>query len=425
MEQPDLAWLSLYRDLAIAVGIGLLIGLERQWMIREDDPERQVAGLRTFGLLAVAGCAGGLALRMGQPWPAAAIIVSAAVLLAVGYVSEAKLTRDLGATTEVAGLATIGLATVAAAGNPAPAAALAVLGAVLLAARRSLHEGVAALNARELHAVLRFLVLAAVILPLLPDSGYGPYRALNPYSIGFMVVLLSGLSFAGYWATRLIGARYGLVLTAALGGLVSSTAVTLALSRLSRQQELDPNASAAAITVATLVMFCRVLVLSALVAPMLLAQLLWPVAGALAAGLTVTAFVWWRSLGNGSDGLERAVGNPFELKPALFFAAVLAAVTLGTRWAADQFGAGGVLAVSAITGLVDADSVIIANGRLAAAQPGALGAAAAGILVATAVNSGSKAAIALAVASPAVGRRAAAMLLAATAGGALVWLLGF
>jgi uncharacterized membrane protein (DUF4010 family) len=425
MEQADLDWLALYRDLAAALGIGLLIGLERQWMIRDADPERQVAGLRTFGLLAIAGCGAGLALRMGQGWATGAIILSAALLLAVGYASEAKLTRGLGATTEVAGLATIALATVAAAGNPAPAVALAVVGAVLLAARRSLHEGVASLNAGELHAVLRFLVLAAVILPLLPDGGFGPYGALNPYSIGFMVVLLSGLAFAGYWATKLIGARYGLVLTAALGGLVSSTAVTLALSRLSKEQELDANASAAAITVATLVMFCRVLVLSALVAPILVAQLVWPVAGALAVGLAVTAFVWWRSLGDGSDSLEGAVGNPFELKPALFFATILAAVTLGTRWAADQFGAGGVLAVSAITGLVDADSVIIANGRLAAAQPAAVGAAAGGILIAAAVNSVSKAAIALAVASRPVGWRAAAMLLAATGGGAVVWLLGF
>lgn len=425
MEQADLDWLALYRDLAAGLGIGLLIGLERQWMIRDADPKRQVAGLRTFGLLAIAGCGAGLALRTGQGWAAGAIILSAALLLAVGYASDAKLTRGLGATTEVAGLATIALATVAAAGNPAPAVALAVVGAVLLAARRSLHEGVASLNAGELHAVLRFLVLAAVILPLLPDDGLGPYGALNPYSIGFMVVLLSGLSFAGYWATKLIGARYGLVLTAALGGLVSSTAVTLALARLSKEQELDANASAAAITVATLVMFCRVLVLSALVAPILVAQLVWPVAGALAVGLAVTAFVWWRSLGDGSDCLEGAVGNPFELKPALFFAAILAAVTLGTRWAADQFGAGGVLAVSAITGLVDADSVIIANGRLAAAQPASVAAAAGGILIAAAVNSASKAVIALTVASRPVGWRAAAMLIAATAGGAAVWAAGF
>lgn len=422
MDEAMLQSLGLYRDLAVAVGIGLIIGLERQWMIRKADPDSQAAGLRTFGLLAIAGCGAGLALRMGHEWIAAATLLGAALMMAAAYTAEVKVTRDLGATTEVAGLATAVLAAVAAAGQPAPAAALAVIGVILLAARRSLHEGVAALDADELHAVLRFLVLAAVILPLLPNRGYGPYEALNPYSIGFMVVLLSGLSFAGYWATRLLGARHGLVLTAAFGGLVSSTAVTLALARLSRKQELDPRASAAAITVATLVMFCRVLLLSAVVAPALLPVLVWPILAALATGIVLTAIVWWTSSKDGKDGLDRAVGNPFELRPALVFAAILAAVTLATRWAADQFGSGGVLLVSGITGLVDADSVIIANGRLAAGT-GEVAAAAAGILIATAVNSLSKAGIAVAVATRAVGLLSAGLLLTATGVGAAVWLL--
>lgn len=421
MDEATLLSLRLYRDLAVGLGIGLLMGLERQWMIRKAESDRQFAGLRTFGLLAIAGCGAGIALRMGLEWLAAAVVLGVALLMAVGYAAEARQTRDLGATTEVAGLATVVLAAVAAAGVAAPAAALAVVGVVLMAARQSLHKGVASLDADELHAVLRFLVLAAVLLPLLPDRGYGPYEALNPYSIGFMVVLLSGLSFAGYWATRLLGARHGLVLTAAFGGLVSSTAVTLALSRLSTQQELDPKASAAAITVATLVMFCRVLLLSAIVAPALVPALAPPVLGALAIGLAVTGSVWWRSRADGKDGLDRVVGNPFELKPALFFAVILAAVTLATRWAADAFGAGGVLLVSGITGLVDADSVIIANGRLAAATD-AIEVAANGILLATLVNSVSKAAIALSVAARPVGRLSALMLIAATAGGALVWL---
>ena len=422
VEETALLSLQLYRDLAVGVGIGLIIGLERQWMIRNADPEAQPAGLRTFGLLAIAGCAGGLALRQGHEWLAAAVVVGAALILTAVYTADAKASRDLGATTEVAGLASVVLAAMAAAGHPAPAAALGVIGVILLGARRSLHKGVAALDAQELHAVFRFLVLAAVILPLLPNQGYGPYQALNPYSIGFMVVLLSGLSFAGYWATRLLGARHGLLLTAAFGGLVSSTAVTLALARLSRKEELDARASAAAITVATLVMFCRVLLLSAIVAPALMPDLVWPIAAALAVGAGLTGLVWWRSGKDGREGLDRAVGNPFELKPALFFAGILAAVTLGTRWAADQFGSGGVLTVSAITGLVDADSVIIANGRLAAST-GAVAAAASGILLATAVNSFSKAAIALAVASRAVGLLTAGLLLSATGAGVAAWFL--
>jgi uncharacterized membrane protein (DUF4010 family) len=420
VDAANLLSLQLYRDLAVGVGIGLVIGLERQWMIRKANPEAQPAGLRTFGLLAIAGCAGGLALRQGHEWVAAAVVIGAALVMTAVYTADVKVSRDLGATTEVAGLASVVLAAMAAAGSAAPAAALAVVGVILLGARRSLHKGVAALDANELHAVFRFLVLAAVILPLLPNRGYGPYEALNPYSIGFMVVLLSGLSFAGYWATRLLGARHGLLLTAAFGGLVSSTAVTLALARLSQQQELDSRASAAAITVATLVMFCRVLLLSAMVAPTLMPALLWPIIAALVVGLALTGLVWWKSGRDGQEGLDRAFGNPFELRPALFFAAILAVVTLGTRWAADRFGAGGVLLVSGITGLVDADSVIIANGRLAAST-GEIAAAAGGILLATAINSFSKAAIALVVASRTVGLLSAGLLLSATAAGVATW----
>ena len=423
MDAATLASFELYRDLAVGVGIGLLMGLEREWMLRRAQPDQQIAGLRTFGLLAIAGCGAGLALRLGLEWVAVAVILGSALLMAVGYAIDATQTRDLGATTEVAAFAAVVLACLAAAGWAAPAAALAVVAVILLAARRALHKGVAALDAGELHAVIRFLVLAAIILPILPNRGYGPYEALNPYSIGFMVVLLSGLSFAGYWATRFLGARHGLVLTAAFGGLVSSTAVTLALARLSKAEELDAKASAVAITVATLVMFCRVLVLSALVAPALLPLLAAPMAGAIAAGVALTGFFWWRSAKDGGKGVEGAVGNPFELKPALFFAAILAAVTLGTRWAADQFGAGGVLTVSGITGLVDADSVIIANGRLARST-GAVAAAANGILLATLVNSVSKAGIALVVGSRPVGLLTAALLLGASGVGVLVWALG-
>lgn len=426
MTEAELVHLNMYRDLAVAIGLGLLMGLERQWIIRGSDPDRKVAGLRTFGLLAIAGAGAGLALRTGHEWLAASVVLGGALLLVAGYAVEARATRDLGATTEAAGLAALVLATMAAAGSPAPAAALAVVAVVLLASRKLLHSGVASLDEEELHSVFRFLVLAAVILPLLPNRGFGPYEALNPYSIGFMVALLSGLSFAGYWATRFLGARHGLVLTAAFGGLVSSTAVTLALSRLSKQQELDPNASAAAITVATLVMFGRVLLLSAILAPVLIRDLVGPILAAMAAGIAATGFVWWRSRkeeGNGreSGGFDRPVGNPFELKPALFFAAILAAATLGARWAADQFGSGGVLAVSAIAGLVDADSVIIANGRLAS-QNLAVQAAALGILAATLVNTLSKAAIAMAVASRPVGLRTAAMLLTTGAAGTIAWL---
>lgn len=421
MDETHLPLLHLYRDLAVGLGIGLLVGLERGWMSRDVDKGQRVAGIRTFGLLGIVGCGAGLALRIGQPWVAGAAILGSAVLLVAGYLAEARQQRDLGATTATAGLAALLLATLAAAGSPGPAAALGVMAVILLAARRPLHAGIASLDAHEVQAVLRFLVLAAVVLPLLPDRGYGPYAALNPYSIGFMVVLLSGLSFAGYWATRILGARHGLLLTAAFGGLVSSTAVTLALARLSKTQSLDVRATAAAITVASLVMLVRVLFLSAFVAQPLLPLLLWPVGTALVVGIAVTALLWWRS--GESESVERPVGNPFELKPALFFASVLAAVTLGTRWAADQFGAGGVLAVSAITGLVDADSVIIANGRLLG-QGVAAQVAANGILTAVLVNTLSKAMIAILVAVRPIGWTTAALLLVVAVAGAAGWYQG-
>ncbi len=415
---PD--W-PLYRDLAVGVGIGLLFGVERGWSGRFMRDGTRVAGLRTFGILAIVGAAAGWLTRFNQAPLGIAIAAGAALLIVAGYVIKGRHESDVSATTEVAAIAALLLAAMATLGWSLVAAALAITAVTLLAARETLHEGVAALNEQEIFAALRFLVLAAIILPLLPNRDLGPYGALNPFDIGFIVVLLSGLSFAGYWAVRWRGERQGLLLTAAFGGLVSSTAVTMSLSRLSKSQTLNAEATAAAIAVASQVMLVRVLLLSAAVAWPAFDYLLLPVGAALLTGLAITAFYWTRGEKN-VESRDGTLSNPFELRPAFAFAAVLAVVTLATRWAAAHHGASGLIAVSAITGLVDADSVIIANGRFAATG-GAPLMAAAGILAAIAVNSVSKSLIALATARPDVARLVVVQMGAALGAGILVWAL--
>ncbi len=411
----------LYRDLAVGVGIGMLFGVERGWSARFIHDGRRVAGLRTFSILGIVGAAAGWLTRFDLGILGLAMAATAALLMVAGYLRKAQHHGDVSATTEAAAIAAIMLAAMAALGHSLIAAMLAITAVTLLAAREPLHEGVASLSTEEVFAALRFLILAAIILPLLPNQDIGPYGALNPRDIGFMVVLLSGLSFAGYWAVRWRGEKQGLMMTAAFGGLASSTAVTVSLSRLSKSQPLSAHATAAAIAMASQVMLVRVLLLSAAVAWPTFDYLVKPVAIALTVGLAVTAFYWTR----GEKGIEsphEAGSNPFEIRPALIFAGILALATLATRWAADYHGTGGLIGVSAITGLVDADSVIIANGRFAAAG-GAPLAAAAGILVASAVNSISKSAIAIAMARRDVARLVSLQMGLALLAGLLTWWL--
>jgi len=255
------------------------------------------------------------------------------------------------------------------------------------------------MDARELKAALRFLAISVIVLPILPDKGYGPYDALNPRNIWWMVVLISGLSFLGYWLTKLQGSR-GILLTGIVGGLASSTATTLSLSRLVRDGTASARAGAAGIIGANVVMLARVGVLLFAVSQTVLAAV-WPAlaAGAVAGG--AVAVLLWR--GDREKGSEMKLGNPMELGPALIFAALIAFISVASHFATETFGDSGLYALAFFTGLADVDAITLTAGQQAGSGGIGVTVAGAAVLIAVAANTLVKVGMTLSIAGRGAG----------------------
>jgi uncharacterized membrane protein (DUF4010 family) len=316
-----------HAGLALAFVLGLLIGIERGWSHRLDADRSRVAGVRTFALLGIAGgIAGELSTQVSWLMGAAVLILAGAALL-IGY-SRAASAGDFSATTTVVGVITLGLGVLAAAGNMVLASALAGITTLVLAQRKRLHAWLGHLSEPELQAVARFGLIAFAILPLLPNRSFGPLNAWNPRQIWLVVVLVSGLSLLGYAASKRLGSTKGMLATAAAGAVVSSTAVTAALAARLRRGDPDRSGLVAGIALASAIMFTRVLILVAALAPIALPAL---TLVAVPAALVNAAYVA-RTLRRRETGARHAetplVRNPFDLAPALVLAAPILSNTL-------------------------------------------------------------------------------------------------
>lgn len=394
--------LDMVQALAFALGCGLIVGLERQWHKREVEEAGRVAGLRTFGLI---GLLGGAAVQVGDGVAAfAAGLVALAVLIVLAYGWNPERRRDIGITTAVAVLVAFALGGLAGAGQTLPAVGGAVVTALLLGYKPVLHQLVRRLTRQELLAALRLILISAVTLPLLPDQGYGPFAALNPYRIWLMVVLISGLSFVGYAAVRIWGAEWGLVLTAMGGGLVSSTAVMLSFARMAARREDLGAFLAAGGLLASTIMYPRMLLVLAVVAPGLVATLAPPLVAMMLAGAVATAVLYRR--GRAQPLPHQRLRNPLELRSAILFGVVLAAVTLLAHWLQDRVGSTGLYALGALSGFADVDALTLSVGSMAADGLDTSVAATAIVLAALA-NTAFKAGLAAAIAWTAMGRHVA------------------
>jgi len=381
---------------AVAFAIGLLIGLERGWRQRGADEGARVAGIRTFGLI---GLAGGLAGSPGgslDGWLAAATLLGLVVLLARGYHQEAEHTGDLGVTTEVAAVVTYLLGVLAVRGEPGLAAAGGVVTAGLLGSKAVLHDWVRRIEALELRAVLQLGLISVVVLPVLPNRGYGPWQVLNPYELWLMVVLISAIGFVGHFAVRIGGTRRGLLATGLFGGLASSTALTLAMSRAGRQEPALQGLLAAAVVIGSTTMFPRVLVEVAAVNNALLPSLLPVLLTLTAVGATAALLLAWRTRNDGRPDASHAVQRPFELATAIRFAVLLAAVLVMAEWLRRQAGDAGIYALAVLSGLTDVDAITLSLSRMAREELAAP-VAARGILLAGLANTAVKAALVMAL----------------------------
>ena len=350
--------------LALALALGLLVGLQRGWAQRQGEPGSRFAGFRTFGLLGLTGGVAGT-LSDGSGPIATIMLAAAAALIVLGYHRTSTRGDSLSGTASVTGLLTLACGLLATTGRPQIATAIAVSMALLLALRSQLHRFVGRLNEAEVAATARFALIAVVILPLLPDHAYGPYQAWNPRSLWLVVAMVSGFSFLGYIAAKLLGPARGTIATAAAGSMVSSTAVTAALAhRLKDPAEPDAILHAA-IAAASATMFVRVIVLISWLAPFAL-----PTFAPLALPglvLSLIGAAWFiRHARRAHPGVAATleVKNPFDLSPALLLMALVMAMTLTARWVLAQYGNSGVAVVLALSGSVDVDSAIITMGNL-------------------------------------------------------------
>lgn len=408
--------------LALALAVGLLIGLERGWQSRALPEGERIAGLRTFGLL---GLLGGVASLLGQRLGssvAAAIVLAAALVMGGSYLLRFRADGTASATTTVAGLLTVGLGALAGLGESTLAAAGAVITTMLLNLKPILHTGVARLQANELRATLNLLLISVVLLPVLPNAGYGPGAVLNPYRIWMMVVLIASISFAGYFAVKLLGPGRGILLTGLFGGLSSSTAVTWSLARIGRSQPDWSPTLASGILVACGTMFPRILLVAGLMHPPLLRALTLPLA--VMAGVTYggAILIWWRQHPRIDDPVL-SLSNPFQLRMAMRFAALLLGVLLLAEWIETRWGDPGLYGLAVLSGLSDVDAITLSLARMGQEGLG-IPTVLLGILLAATSNNLVKMGLALALGGRGVGVRVAGVLGAAMLSGLLIgyWL---
>lgn len=417
--------LSPFLRLGAALAIGLLIGFERGWRKRDDPDGSRTAGLRTFALIGVVGgVAGTLGAHLRESLGAVIIaggFLAVAGMAAAMYFASVKADGRIGATTEFATLVCYALAALAGYGEIVLALASALVVVVLLDAKAPLHHLLQRIHHDELRSALKLLLVSAVLLPILPDEGYGPGRILNPYKLWWIVVLVAGLSLVGHFARRFAGPAGGPLLTGLLGGLVSSTAVTVSAARLSAKGVYAGASQAACVAAAQAVMCGRIVIVAGAINAALVPLLVIPLGAAALAGLAA-ALLLGRQAGMRNRVTAAAQGGdapgpaPDDLGTAVVFAAILAAVMLASHYAREWFGVSGLYATAALAGLVDVDAITVAAARIGDAPANALVAA---ILIAAAVNTLVKAAIAAALGTRGFAMRVGAVIAAVlVAGGA-------
>jgi uncharacterized membrane protein (DUF4010 family) len=404
--------LAQLQNFAIAILIGALIGIERE---KRRETETTIGGIRTFVLMATLGAAGGyLSRQFDTIWPLLAIVALGGVTVVAGFLMDADERKEpIGLITELAAMVVTVLAGLATLGQPTLAVSLGIVVAALLAYKQPLHGLVDKIGWDDLFAGLRLLIASFIVLPLLPDQTIDPWDALNPRKLWLLVVMISGLSMIGYVATRWLGSGRGTVITGLTGGLVSSTAATLAFSRQSKEDDSAQAAQMLAIgtLIAWAVMFFRVMVISFAVYPALLRELAVAMTAMGLACLAGAGVLLWRRRADaaGSKLGEIAVSTPFTLTQAAKFGLLYAVILLVVKIVSDFELEGGLYVVAALAGLTDVDAISLSMAQYA--RGGATLVAAVAIVIATLANTAVKAGMAASIGSPAYRR----LILAATA----------
>jgi uncharacterized membrane protein (DUF4010 family) len=412
-------------DLALrfgaAIGLGLLLGLERE---RKRDAELLFGGVRTFALIALLGAVGAFLQReLDQGWLVLAAFVAISALVIVSYATTAAR-GELGITTEITSLLAFIAGALCGWDKVGVASVTTVVCLLLLTLKDFLHRLARRVEIEDVEATLKFAIISVIILPLLPNQNFGPppLDVINPYKIWLMVVLIAGLNFLGYLLVKVLGNEHGFLVTGILGGLVSSTAVTLSFSQRSRREPVMSNAFVLAIVVAWSIMFLRVVVMVGLVNSALAGGLAVALGGMAVAGLIVSLLLWRRSRSH-ETGVVAAGANPFELSEAIKFGLLFGIVTVVAKVAQVYLGATGLYLAGAVAGLTDVDAISLSMANLATTSPESLQVAERTIVIAVLSNTLVKAGMAAFTGTPALRRTivlVTLLLLIAGAAGILV-----
>ncbi len=345
-------WLRL----GIALGVGLLIGLQRQ------RARASLGGIRTFPIVALSGALSAMLAETYGPW---LLILTGAGLITFAVLSEypghARAEEPAGMTTEAAMLLVFLLGAWLPKGPLAPVIVIAGVLLVLLQAKPELHDWTARLRDEDVRSLAQFVLVSCVILPILPDQSYGPFLALNPREIWLMVVLIVGVSLLGYVAQKLFTERLGTIATGIVGGLVSSTATTASFARASKESRDGVAASALVVVLASTVVYVRLGIALSVAAPTF-SEIRWPL-GALFAASLLSCGIAYLSGRRDRTTEQAPAAKPGDLTTALIFATLYATITLGTAAADHYFGSAGLYVASAISGLTDLDAISLATAR--------------------------------------------------------------
>lgn len=350
-------WLSLPAiQLAIALGLGLLVGLQREWV--EEKP----LGLRSFALITLIGALIGLYAEDAGLWIVAVGLLVVTLAIFVHTILLARETEVAGMTTELAGIAMYMVGAMTTTGYPVTAVVLTGVVTLLLHWKVPLHALTHRIAPEEFQAIARFVLVTLVVLPVLPDRTFGPYNVLNPFHIWLMVVLIVGMNVAGYLAMRFTGRRGGALLGGVLGGLVSSTATTVGYATRSRSFPAMAPIAVVVILVASALVYVRILLEILVVAPGLLSYLFWPVLAFLAVFAVIVGTLILRF--ERTDRQEVKTGNPAELSTALVFAALYSVVVFASAAVSHHYGENMLYPVAVLSGLTDVDAITLSVGNL-------------------------------------------------------------
>lgn len=361
----------LFQNLGISLALGMLVGLQRQ------RTESVIAGLRTFPLITVLGT---LTAMLDQACHASGWVLGAGLLAVIATVSVTNLhrlrqaTADYGMTTEVAILVMFAVGAYLLFGERVVAVAIGSGVAILLQFKPELHGIAARLGDQDLRAIMTFVLITCVVLPVLPDRTYdlvAPFDVLNPFEIWMMVVLMVGISLTGYLVFKFFGSNAGIILGGILGGAVSSTATTLSYSKRARTDHHSAPLASVVISIASSVVFVRVLIEIFAVAPQHFVQLAPPLLVMMTSGIVAAGFAWWRVQTAPPAAPDQR--NPTELRSAILFAALYAGVLLALSAVKTYFDGRGLYGVALLSGLTDMDAITLSTSRMVRASGGSGG----------------------------------------------------